>query len=266
MKKFFLLFIVLIFSLILLVSGCSTNENDNSADANLLEQIKSEGELKIGTEGTYALFSFHDESGKLTGFDVEIAEEIANRLGVNPKFMETRWDGIFEGLNSERFDIIANQVGIRPDREEIYDFSKPYISSSMVLVVHKDNNDIKDFADIAGLRAAQTLTSNYADKAREVGAEIVGVEGFNQAIDLITSKRAEVTLNDKLSVLDFLKQKPDAPVKIVATSSDAAQSWIMLRKGNQELGDAINKALDEMMADGTYLDISKRWFGEDVSK
>ena len=226
--------------------------------------MKENGELLVGTEGTYAPFTFHDESGKLTGFDVEIAEEIASRLGVEAKFMETQWDAMFPGLDSKRFDMIANQVGIKPERQEKYDFSDPYISSSAVLVAHADNTDVKGFEDIEGLKSAQSLTSNYGKMAQSYGAELVGVDGFIQAIELLNSNRVDVTINDKLSVLDFQKQKPDAKIQIVAEAEDAAQSGLMFRKESETLVDAVNEALAEMIEDGTYDEISEKWFGENV--
>lgn len=245
----------------------TTEETNNQEEASLLEQIKDKGELLIGTEGTYRPFTYHDEkTGELTGFDVEIAREVAKRLGVEPVFMETQWDAMFAGLDAKRFDMIANQVGIRPDRQEKYDFSDSYISSTAVLVAHKDNTAVKSFEDVKGLKSAQSLTSNYADLAKSHGAELVSVEGFNQAIDLLVSKRVDVTFNDSLTVLDYLKQKPDAPVQIVARAEDAAQSGLMFRKGNPELVEAVNEALQAMHEDGTYAKISEKWFGEDVSK
>jgi cystine transport system substrate-binding protein len=123
---------------------------------------------------------------------------------------------------------------------------------------------VKSFEDIKGLRSAQSLTSNYADLAKSYGATLVGVEGFNQAIELINSKRVDVTINDKLSVLDFKKNKPDAAVKVVAEADDASQSGFMFRKGNETLVDAVNKALNEIIEDGTYEKISVKWFGENV--
>lgn len=270
MKKLFSIFSILVLSLIISACGNANNEEsqqenaDTTTEQNLLDKVKSEGKLLIGTEGTYAPFTFHDNTGELTGFDVEIAREIAARLDVEPVFMETQWDAMFAGLDSERFDLIANQVGIRPDRQEKYDFSDHYISSAAVAVVHEDNDAVTSFEDIKGLKSAQSLTSNYKDIAEENGAEIVGVEGFNQAIDLITSKRADVTVNDKLSVLDLLKQKPNTPVKIAATASNASQSGFMFRKGNTELVDAVNAALQEIIEDGTYEEISNKWFGENV--
>jgi cystine transport system substrate-binding protein len=268
MKKLYSLLFVMVASILVLAAcGSSSDKNNSTADKaskDLLAKVQDKGELLIGTEGTYPPFSFHDDSGKLTGFDVELAEEVASRLGVEPKFMETQWDAIFGGLDSERFDVIANQVGIREDRLEKYDFSKPYISSAAVLVTNADNNDVKNFEDIKGLKAAQSLTSNFGDLAKSYGATLVGVEGFNQAIELINSKRVDVTINDKLSVLDFKKQKPEAVVKIVAEAADVSQSGFMFRKGNETLVNAVNKALDEIIEDGTYEKISNKWFGENV--
>lgn len=273
MKKKFGLFILVV-TMLALLAACgagsdteqNTGEEDVATEQTLLEKIQTEGEFLIGTEGTYPPFTFHDESGELTGFDVEVAREIASRIGVEAKFMETQWDSMFAGLDSKRFDMIANQVGIRPDRQEKYDFSNPYITSSAVLVVHSDNTEITSFDDISGKKAAQSMTSNYADIAREYEAEIVSVDGFNQAIELINSKRVDVTINDRLSVLDFLNKRPDAKVQIVARQEQAAQSGFMFRKGNEELVEAVDQALADMFADGTYLEISEKWFGEDVSK
>ncbi|MED4584532.1 amino acid ABC transporter substrate-binding protein [Brevibacillus choshinensis] len=248
------------------LTACGTTQNQAAESKNLLEQIKANGTVKIGTEGTYPPFTFHDASGKLTGFDVEIAEEVANRLGVKPEFVETQWDGIFAGLDSKRFDMIVNQVGIRPDRQEKYDFSDPYILSKPVLIVHKDNETIKTFADLKGKKAAQTLTSNFKDIAASNGAEIVGVEGFNQSIDLLASKRADAVVNDGLSFLDFKKQQPDSPIKVVAELDEPAKSGVMFRKDNKELVEAVNKALSDMKKDGKYESISQKYFGTDVSK
>jgi len=278
MKK--LLLSVLVSGLFVALAGCgaaSTDQaqsNNNSStpateekkDQNLLDKVKADGKLLIGTEGTYSPFTFHDQSGKLTGYDVEVVTEVAKRIGVEPVFQETQWDAMFAGLDSKRFDVVANQVGIRPDRQEKYDFSNPYTISTAVLVTHKDNTTVKGFEDIKGLKAAQTLTSNLTDIAKKNGAEIVGVEGFNQAIDLLVSKRVDITINDGISLLDFLKQKPDTPIKVIAKDPDVAKNGFLFRKGSTELVDAFNKALDEMDKDGTLLKISEKWFGADVSK
>jgi cystine transport system substrate-binding protein len=266
--------VALLFAFTTVLAACGAADQNNEETAgeeeaaeasdSLLAKVQAEGKLLIGTEGTYPPFTFHDESGELTGFDVELAREVADRLGVEAEFMETQWDAMFAGLDAERFDMIANQVGIREDRLEKYDFSDHYITSTAVVVTHEDNEEINSFEDIEGKKSAQSLTSNYADLAREYNAEIVGVDGFNQAIELLNSKRVDVTINDNLSVLDFLNNRPNAPIKMVAEHEDAAQSGFMFRKGNEELVEAVNEALAEIIEDGTYEDISKKWFGEDV--
>jgi len=242
------------------------NKNAEKADNDLLKKVKDDGTLLIGTEGTYPPFTYHDPSGNLTGFDVELATEVAKRIGVKPEFKETQWDAMFAGLDAKRFDMIANEVGIRPDRQEKYDFSDPYITSAGVLIAHKDNEKVKSFEDIKGLNAAQSMTSNYADMAKKYGAKIVGVDGFQQAVELLAQKRVDVTINDKLSFLDYKKQKPDAPIKVVATANDASSSGFMFRKKSDTLVDEVNKALKEIVDDGTYKKISEKWFGEDVLK
>ncbi|WP_379153034.1 amino acid ABC transporter substrate-binding protein [Paenibacillus sp. sgz5001063] len=283
MKKLSLTILLLL--TVVLVAACGNNNNNAggnntaaessaaptegaaaSAEQNSLEAIKASGKLRIGTEGTYAPFTFHDASGKLTGFDVEIAEEVAKRLGVKAEFFETQWDGIFAGMDAKRFDVIFNEVSITDERKVKYDFSDPYIVSKAVLIVGEKNEDIKAFADLKGKKAGQSLTSNLSDIARENGAEIVPIEGFNQAIDLLTSGRIDATVNDGLSYLDLKKQKPDVKIKVVDEIAEGSQSAAVFLKGNDELVAAVSEALAAMKSDGTYLKISEKYFGADVSK
>jgi L-cystine transport system substrate-binding protein len=231
-----------------------------------LQAIKAAGALKVGTEGTYAPFTFHDDSGKLAGFDIEIAEAIAQKLGVKAQFLEGKWDGLIAGLDAKRYDTVINEVGITEQRKQKYDFSEPYIASKAVLIVKDGDSSIKDFSDLKGKKAAQSLTSNFGKLATQSGAELVGTDGFDQSIQLVLTGRADATINDSLSFLDFKKHKPDAPVKIVAQQKDADYSGVIMRKGEPELLDAINKALADIKADGTYAKISDKYFGQDVSK
>ncbi|MNC09211.1 L-cystine-binding protein TcyA precursor [compost metagenome] len=278
MKKWSLTIILAL--TVVLIAACGNNSNTNTAAEptagtnggaassaqNSLEAVKASGKLRIGTEGTYAPFTYHDTAGKLTGFDVEIAEEVAKRLGVKAEFFETQWDGIFAGMDAKRFDVIFNEVSINEDRKVKYDFSEPYIVSKAVLIVSENNEDIKTFADLKGKKAGQSLTSNLSDIARENGAEIVATDGFNQAMDLLTSGRIDATVNDGLSYLDLKKQKPDAKIKVVDEIPEGSQSAAVFLKGNDELVKAVSDAITEMKSDGTYLKISEKYFGADVSK
>ena len=231
-----------------------------------LDQIKEAGALRIGTEGTYAPFTFHDDSGELVGFDVEIGRAIAEHIGVEAQFVEGPWDGLIAGIDANRYDVVINQVGINEERQAKYDFSEPYIASKAALIVREDNADIATFEDLEGKRSAQTLTSNFGKLAESYGAELVPTEGFDQSIALVLQGRADATINDSLSFFDFKTQQPDAQVKVVATAEDADFSGVLLAKGKPELLAAINEALAAIQADGTYAEISEKYFGEDVSQ
>ncbi|MBN8933785.1 MAG: transporter substrate-binding domain-containing protein, partial [Rhizobium pusense] len=126
--------------------------------------------------------------------------------------------------------------------------------------------DIKGFEDLKGKKSAQSLTSNFGKLAEAAGAELIGTDGFDQSIQLVLTRRADATVNDSLSFLDFKKHQPDAPVKIVAEKSEADFSGIIVRKGDDDLVASINKALADIKADGTYKTISDKYFGQDVSK
>ena len=235
------------------------------AGANL-DAIKAAGVLKIGTEGTYAPFTYHDASNQLVGFDVEIGKAIAERLGVKAEFLEGKWDGLIAGLDANRYDVVINQVGITEERQKKYAFSDPYTASKAVLIVRGDNEEIKTFADLKGKKSAQSLTSNFGKLAEQNGAELVGTDGFDQSIQLVITGRADATINDSLSFLDFKKHKPDANVKIAAQEENADHSGVIMRKGDPELVAAINKALADIKADGTYQKIADKYFGQDVSQ
>ena len=233
-----------------------------------LAAIQKAGSIRIGTEGTYAPFTFHQASdNQLVGFDVEIGRAVAAKLGVKAEFVEGKWDGLIAGLNVNRYDVVINQVGISPERQAKYDFSKPYIASAAALIVRADNDAIHDFAGLKGKRSANSISSNFAKLAQRNGAEVVAVQGFNDAVALLLAGRVDATVNDYLSYLDFKKQQPQAKVKVVARddSAEFGRSGILLRKGQAPLKAAIDQALDAIVADGTYKKISEHYFGEDLS-
>ena len=269
MKKVILTFFLLTLAAVLAACGNgddnTQNESSEEKNGSVLDQIKEEGVLKVGTEGTYAPFTFHDESGKLTGFDVEVIEEVAKRMDVKVEFSETQWDAIFGGIDANRFHLIANQVGVTEEREEKYLFTEPYAEPSAVLIAHKDLGDIQSIEDMKGRKAAQTLTSNWGKLAESQGAEIVKVEGFNESIQLVTSKRVDGTFNDELSAAVYMKEQPDAPLQIIEHPDYTIKTAFLMAKGNDELAEEINKILKEMREDGTLSDLSMKWFDTDVS-
>ncbi|WP_109508466.1 amino acid ABC transporter substrate-binding protein [Nocardioides speluncae] len=263
--------VLLTFSLAACGEGTTREEagkDTKTEDAASLKEIQDAGVLKIGTEGTYKPFTFHadDGTGELTGFDVEVAEAVAGELGVKAEFFETQWDAIFAGLDSGRFDMIANQVTINDERKEKYAFSTPYTISPGVIVVRSDDDSIKSFADLKGKRTAQSLTSNWYEMAKNEGAKVEAVEGWAQAVTLLKQGRIDATVNDVLTFLDWQKTETDDSIKIAVESDEVAENAFTFRQGGDDLVEAVNKALADLAADGTLAKISEKYFGEDVTK
>lgn len=169
-------------------------------------------------------------------------------------------------FDAGKADVVFNQVSINEDRKKKYDMSVPYTMPYPVIVVHKDNNDIKSFADLNGKKSVHSATSNWAAIAEKNGATVVVADGFSKGVELIISKRADDTINDNVTFFDYIKQRPNAPLKIAYTSNEPMPTAALLKKGNTELLEAINKALNELKAEGKISEISMKYFGKDISK
>lgn len=247
-------------------SSATTPTSTVKGSADLVAAASSGKGLVVGTEGTYKPFSYHDAStNKLTGYDVDVTRAVAKKLGVKVTFQETQWDGIFAALDSKRIDLIANQVTITPERTAKYAFSTPYTVSPGVIITRADDTSIKSFDDLKGKTTAQSNTSNWYALAQQHGAKVQAVEGWAQAIALLQEGRIDATVNDKLTLLDYEKQNPNAKLRIAATAADPAKNAFAFRK-NSTLPKDFDKALAALKADGTLATISKKYFGEDVSQ
>lgn len=228
--------------------------------------LVTDGTLTVATEGTYRPFSFHDESGDLVGFDVEIAEAVAEKLGLEIVFHETQWDAIFAGLDAGRFDVIANQVSINPEREEKYLFSEPYTVSPGVIVVREDDDSITGFADLEGKTTAQSLTSNWYELAQENGAQVEAVDGWAQAVALLQQGRVDATINDSLTFFDYEKSEGPTGLKIAAETDDPAHNAFAFTRDKTALVEAVDGALAELREEGVLAEISEKYFGTDVTQ
>jgi His/Glu/Gln/Arg/opine family amino acid ABC transporter permease subunit len=219
----------------------------------------SSGVLRVGTEGTYAPFSYHDPgTGQLTGYDVDVVKAVGDKLGVKVEFVETPWDSIFAALEANRFDVVANEVTITPERQAKYDLSEPYSVGEGVIVTRADDNSITSLADLKGKTAAQSMTSNWAQVARDAGAKVEAVEGFTQAIKLLNQGRVDAVVNDSIAVYAYLAETGDTSVKIAAQAGQKSEQGFAARKNSGLLPD-LNKALDELRADGTLATISQKY-------
>ncbi|MDD9148417.1 MULTISPECIES: transporter substrate-binding domain-containing protein [unclassified Sporolactobacillus] len=269
MKKFIvgLLIAALAFSLAACSSQSSGSSKSAKSASTALDQIKKKGVLTVGTEGTYAPYTYHDsKTNKLVGFDVDVIRAVGQRLGVKVQFEESAWDSLFAGLNAKRFDTIANDVAVTPDRQKKYDFSSVYSTSQSVIVTRKDNNKIKTLNDLKGVKVAQGLTSNFGEETKKAGAVIIGEDDLSKALKLVSQSRADALVNDQGAVLQYFNTVKDNNLKIAAVvPTDSANVAFPVLKGNG-LDKAFTKELQALKKDGTLKKISEKYFGKDISK
>ena len=265
----------------LLLAACSGQDKTNTAAADaasappatasndLLARIDNKGTVTVGTEGTYAPFTYHDEAGKLTGYDVEVTRAVAAKLGFTVDFKETQWDAMLAGLKAERFDMVANQVSLTtPERQATFDKSANYSYSGPMALNRAGEKTFAAVAEIKDQSAAQTLSSNYGEMAVANGAKVVPVDGMAQALTLVQQKRADFTLNDSLALLDYLKKNPQSGLQVAwrAGSDGKLGAGFIVNKGNDQALAKISAAVEELRQDGTLKKLGEEFFGEDVSQ
>ena len=264
---------------VLTLAGCSSNSDSSAAAsgaassaastgaADQLAAIQTNGKLVVALEGAWQPWSYHDESDTLVGYDVEVSRAIAEKLGVEPEYVESDWDSLFAGLDAGRFDIVCNGVEVTDERAKTYDFTTPYGYIHTALAVRKDNEDITSFEDLKGKTTANSLASTYMELAESYGATVQGIDTLEETIQLLTAGRIDATLNADVSFYDYLNVHPDADFKLVAQTEDASHVAIPVRKGDDSasLLEAINTAIEELRADGTLKALGEKYFGQDIS-
>ena len=247
------------------------NNGDNNTD-NSLQRVLDAGKLTIGAEGNWIPYVYNDEgTGDLTGFEVEVAKEIAKRLGVTAEFnISDGWDPVMAGLDAARYDVVICGVNPKPERQEKYAVSASYAENPFCLVVAGDNEEITSFADLAGRSCANALNSTAGDLARKAGAELSDAS-LTAAMDLIVSGRADATVNNVAAVEEYMKERPDMNVKIAAIyEPEEGEEWIIqsavaFQKGADTLTEKVNEILQEMIDDGTCYDLTVQYFGQSVA-
>lgn len=227
------------------------------------EASKDEKIVTVGTEATYPPFTYK-EKGKLTGYDIEVMDEVAKRAGYKVEYKAMDFKGLIPALDSKRIDVIANQMGITDERKEKYAFSDAYTVSGSTIIVNNKTDDIKTLEDLKGKTVGSTQGSLYAKTAEKAGAKVKYYKGANQVLKDLEAGRVDAAMNDRLFVLTELK-KAGYKVKAVGETFDKNESGLMMAK-NSKYTEDFNKALAEMQEDGTLADLGKKYFNEDISK
>ena len=258
-------FVAALFALVALVAGPlglavigASSATAASANSGSSVAAKLPSTIRVGTEGTYPPFSFHS-GGKLTGYDVEYFREVGKRIGVNVQFVETPWDSMFAGLDAGRIDVIANEVTKTSERQAKYALSDTYVSTTGVIVTRESDSSITQLSNLKGKKSAQSITSDWANVAKQAGASIVSVEGMDKAAALLQQGRVDAFVNDELAVKYFLATHPDSGLKIAHTTSDRSESVFTAKKDSAIIS-AVNNAIKQMDADGTSKKLYDTYF------
>lgn len=258
-------FVIMLFMFALV--GCGSQGASQNGDSS---QPKENAETPkedfvFAMSGLYPPFNYKD-NGELVGFDVEIGTALAKKMGMNPKPVTNPWQTILAALKAEKFNAIIGSMAITDERKKEVDFSDPYYESGAQIFVSKDNNEIKSVDDIKGKKIGVVVSSSFEDVAKKYTDQVVTYDSDVTALqDLLVKGRLDAVITDEL-VGKYAINQNDLKIKAVADPLYLDQMGIPVVKGNKELLDKINKALAEMKEDGTYGEISKKYFGEEITK
>lgn len=269
-KAYFTLVLLLAFTLFLSAcgqKGDKASENKESG-SDLLQQIKDGGTLKVGLMGTYQPYNFLNEKKEMDGFDADIAKEMAKRLGVNVEFVAQEFSGMVAGLKTEKFDVVISQMTITDERKKQMDFTDPYITNSVKVIVQEDNNTVKSVKDFKGKNIGVGLGTNDETYLRTELLPEVGDFTIKTYDDVITSLkdldsgRIDATINNMYALKPVVESN-GFKIKAVGEPVKSDEAGIAIRKGNESLLKELNKHLADMKEDGTYNKIFVKWFGEE---
>lgn len=237
-----------------------------SAAADELAEIKESGELRMAMSGAYPPFNFVNDQNEVVGFDPAIGAGIAERLGVEPVIVTTAWDGIIAGLLAGKYDTIVGSMTITPKRQEVVDFVGPYYSAGRGVFVVSDS-PIQSLDELKGKTLGVTLGETHEKWAREEGGwDIRTYKGLPELLLELQNGRVDAIVVDNIPVRVAI-QKSGADIRQLETpgiEGGSVKVGIAIRKDNPELKAAMQAALDEMMADGSYEAIALEWIGADI--
>lgn len=238
-------------------------------DSNTFAEIKSTNNriIRVGSSGAYYPFTFMD-GNKVQGFEVDVWNELGKRLGYSIEYKTASFSGLFGMLDSDKIDVIANQITITDERKEKYYFSDPYVESGAQIVVNKSSDKIKSIDDLKNKRIGVDLGSNYEEllKEKNTGANIITYQSTDAAFNDLIIGRIDAVVIDKISALININEKK-LPLQLAGEPFEKVVNSFVLKKTdeNVELIKQVNKVLNDMKEDGTLEQISNKWLNTDVT-
>ncbi|WP_405383436.1 basic amino acid ABC transporter substrate-binding protein [Phascolarctobacterium sp.] len=253
MKKLLILMMAIISAVAMLVAGCGGGEKKAETKV-----------LRVGTEATFAPFEFQKEGSKTyDGFDMDLARAIGKQMGRKVEIVNMGFDALIPALNAGNIDLVAAGMSITDERKQAVSFSEPYYTSGLIVMVNKDNKEVKGIKDLEGKRIAVQIGTTGEKKARTVkDAKVTAFNTNTEAAMEMKNKGVDAIINDSPVVGYYLAQGGNATAMTVGEIMEAEQYGLAVKKGNDQLLADVNKAIAELKKSGEYDKIYKTWFGE----
>ncbi|WP_242823241.1 basic amino acid ABC transporter substrate-binding protein [Thermaerobacter subterraneus] len=244
-------------------SGTGTGAGSESGEKSLLDEIKERGYMTFATDGAYPPMEFPDPENpsELIGFDIDLGKAIAEKLGVEHRAVVVDWDGILAGLESGRYDVVMSSMNITEERQKSADFVQYFEMGQMIVVAKGNPKGIHSLDDLKGKVIAVQIGTTNEEIARGIeGATVKTFQTFPDALKEVHVGRADATILDEPVARYYANIEGDK-YEFVGEPFERAPVGIAVAKGNEDLVQAIQKALDELKQDGTYDQIYAKWFG-----
>lgn len=234
-----------------------------AASADELATIKEAGVLRIAMSGQYPPFNFVNEKNEVVGFDPAIGTEIAKRMGLKTEIVTTAWDGIIGGLLANKYDAVVGSMTITAERDKVIDFVGPYYNTKRAIFT-KAGSTVTTLEQLKDVKVGVTLGETHEEWARAQGYDVKTYKGLPELLLELQNGRVDAIVNDSIPVMLAMKEGQYDLAVIEDPSAEPFGAGIAIREGSPELAAAMQKALDDMMADGTYLKIANEWVGGDI--
>ena len=267
-------FAMMMVAMLAVFAGCSSSSDTNSGTAdsgtaqdNSLQNVLDKGTLVLGLDDSFPPMGFRDENNNIVGFDIDVATEVANRMGVELKLQPIEWSTKEMELNTGSVDCLWNGLSIDDERKQAMDLSEPYMTNRMVLVVLNDS-EYTDQASLAG-KTIGVQNGSTAEKileesdfAKTIGNTIGFKDNVTAFMELETKGIDAIFMDEVVANYAITSQNKD--FKVLEDGLTEEEYAVGFKKGNTALKNEVQKYIDEMKADGTMTQISEKWFGKDV--
>lgn len=270
------LFLATMISMIFLflLAGCGSNSTSNEVEKSEsdsdVKKVKTEENLKLVHDGklTFAMSGLlkplnYKENGKLVGFDVEIGTEIAKRIGLEPNPVTNPWETILQGLKGHKYDVIIGSMTATEERLKQVDFSDPYYISGAQIFIAETNDTIQSKEDLQGKEIGVMQASTHKEVAETLTDKVKGYPSEIFALQDLIPGRIDAVITDKIVGVSAIKEQ-GMKIKTVDSVLNREEIAVAINKDHEVLLEKINKAIAEIIEDGTYEKISMKWFGVNI--